>query len=69
MSDIDIQIINVEDSNDDFPLVNKELLERLKKDLDIRKLIKYNPSVEYLKGVQDTLDYLELKFNEQRNQE
>lgn len=57
------------DIDDYFPVVSKELLDALKEELDIRKMIKYNPSVEYLKGIQDTIDFLEQKFNEQNDTE
>jgi hypothetical protein len=52
---------NIIDELEYFPNVPKELLDRLKEDFDIRKMLKYRPDVEYLKGVQAVLDYLEEK--------
>lgn len=68
---MDIEIKDKKEINIDdyFPVVSKELLDALKEELDIRKIIKYNPSVEYLKGIQDTIDFLEQKFNEQNDTE
>lgn len=68
---MDIEIKDKKEINNDdyFPVVSKELLDALKDKLDIRKTIKYNPSVEYLRGVQDTIDFLEQKFNEQNDTE
>lgn len=67
--DIEIKDKKEIDIDDYFPVVSKELLDALKEELDIRKMIKYNPSVEYLKGIQDTIDFLEQKFNEQNDTE
>lgn len=67
--DIEIKDKKEIDIDDYFPVVSKELLDALKEELDIRKIIKYNPSVEYLKGIQDTIDFLEQKFNEQNDTE
>lgn len=50
---------------ENFPLVPKELLDNLKECFDIRKMVKYNSSVEYLKGVQDVLDFLETRYKDQ----
>lgn len=67
--DIEIKDKKEIDIDDYFPVVSKELLDALKEELDIRKMIKYNPSVEYLMGVQYTIDFLEQKFNEQNDTE
>lgn len=52
---------------ENFPLIPKELLESLKEYYDIRKLVKYSDSVDYLRGVQEVLDFLETKFKDQNN--
>lgn len=44
---------------DKLPKVPKNLLEHLKEKFDIRRSIAYEQSLEYLKGVQDVLDYLD----------
>lgn len=44
------------------PKVPKELLEHVKDRWDIRKNISYEQSVDYLKGVQDVLDYLDYLY-------
>ena len=67
--DIEIKDKQELDLDEYFPVVSKELLDSLKDKLDIRKVIKYNPSIDYLKGIQDTIDFLELKFKEQNNTE
>lgn len=67
--DIEIKDKQEIDLDEYFPVVSKELLGALKDKLDIRKVIKYNPSIDYLKGIQDTIDFLELKFKEQNNTE
>lgn len=67
--DIEIKDKQELDLDEYFPVVSKELLDALKDKLDIRKVIKYNPSIDYLKGIQDTIDFLELKFKEQNNTE
>lgn len=67
--DIEIKDKQEIDLDEYFPVVSKELLDALKDKLDIRKVIKYNPSIDYLKGIQDTIDFLELKFKEQNNTE
>lgn len=67
--DIEIKDKQETDLDEYFPVVSKELLDALKDKLDIRKVIKYNPSIDYLKGIQDTIDFLELKFKEQNNTE
>lgn len=67
--DIEIKDKQELDLDEYFPVVSKELLDALKDKLDIRKVIKYNTSIDYLKGIQDTIDFLELKFKEQNNTE
>ena len=50
----------VEDIYKDFPKCSLKFIERLKEVFDIRKMVHYKPSTEYLKGVQDVLDFIEL---------
>lgn len=52
----------------DFPPVSKELVEALKEKMDIRKMIKWKPDLEYLNGVQDTVDFLEFVYKEQNKE-
>lgn len=52
---------------DHFPAVPKDLLEGLQKIFDVRKMIRYKPTIDYCGGVQDVLDFLENKFNEQNH--
>lgn len=52
---------------ENFPLIPKELLDSLNECFDIRKMVKYDSSVEYLKGVQDVLDFLETRYKDQHN--
>ena len=48
---------NVVDIDEDFPYIPKELLERIQKDFDIRKMIWY----------QQVISYLEDHYNKQTN--
>lgn len=50
---------------ENFPLVSKELLDSIKKCLDIRKMVKYSDSADYLRGVQDAIDFLEARYKDQ----
>lgn len=52
---------------DNFPAVPNELLDGLKEIFDIRKMIRYKPTIDYCGGVQDVLDFLENKFKEQNH--
>ena len=62
------QVIDTPD-NEYYPYVPKDLLERLEKDFDIRKLIIYSPDLEYLKGVQDVLRVLRDRYDRQCTRE
>lgn len=55
----------LEDIIENFPLVSKELLDNLKKCLDIRKMVKYCDTAEYLRGIQDAIDFLESRYKDQ----
>ena len=59
-------ILNNEDKNDvvmdlykDFPNFSQTFLKKLKETFDIRKMCRYTDKVEYLRGVQDVLDFLD----------
>lgn len=50
----------VESLYKDFPRCSNKFLEELKKTYDIRKLVRYSESTDYLRGVQDVLDFIEM---------
>jgi len=54
---------NVVDPFKDFPRCSKVFLEKLKEVFDIRKLIRYSQTNDYLRGVQDVLDFIEQQNN------
>lgn len=47
------------------PHISEELLEHLKEVFDTRKMLSYSVELEYLKGVQQVLNYLEYNYKEQ----
>lgn len=48
----------------DFPKCSKTYLKRLKDVFDIRKMIRYSSTTkDYLQGVQDVLDFIEMQNN------
>ena len=51
------------DPFEDFPKCSNVFLKKLKEVFDIRKIIKHNPDVNYLKGVQEVLDFIEWRNN------
>ena len=58
---------NVVDIDEDFPYIPKELLERIQKDFDIRKMIWYSDDRNLLMGIQQVISYLEDHYNKQTN--
>ena len=58
---------NVVDIDEDFPYIPKELLERIQKDFDIRKMIWYSDDRNFLMGIQQVISYLEDHYNKQTN--
>lgn len=58
---------NVVDIDEDFPYIPKDLLERIQKDFDIRKMIWYSDSRDILMGIQQVISYLEDHYNKQSN--
>ena len=56
---------NVIDIDEDFPYVPKDLLERIQKDFDIRKMIWYSDDRNLLMGIQQVISYLEDHYNKQ----
>ena len=56
---------NVIDIDEDFPYVPKDLLERVQKDFDIRKMIWYSDDRNLLMGIQQVISYLEDHYNKQ----
>ena len=58
---------NVIDIDEDFPYIPKELLERIQKDFDIRKMIWYSDDRNLLMGIQQVISYLEGHYNKQTN--
>lgn len=58
---------NVVDIDEDFPYIPKELLERIQKDFDIRKMIWYSDDRNLLMGIQQVISYLEDHYNKQAN--
>ena len=56
---------NVVDIDEDFPYIPKELLERIQKDFDIRKMIWYSDDRNLLMGIQQVISYLEDHYNKQ----
>nr|DAG16851.1 MAG TPA: hypothetical protein [Caudoviricetes sp.] len=43
----------------DFPKCSNLFLKKLKETFDIRKMCRYTDKVEYLRGIQDVLDFIE----------
>lgn len=43
----------------DFPNFSQTFLKKLKETFDIRKMCRYTDKVEYLRGVQDVIDFLD----------
>lgn len=60
---------NVIDIDEDFPYVPKDLLERVQKDFDIRKMIWYSDDRNLLMGIQQVISYLEDHYNKQINKD
>ena len=58
---------NVVDIDEDFPYIPKDLLERIQKDFDIRKMIWYTDDRNLLMGIQQVIFYLEEHYNKQTN--
>lgn len=58
---------NVVDIDEDFPYIPKDLLERIQKDFDIRKMIWYSDDRNLLMGIQQVISYLEDHYNKQSN--
>lgn len=58
---------NVVDIDEDFPYIPKELLERIQKDFDIRKMIWYSDDRNLLMGIQQVISYLEDHYSKQTN--
>ena len=56
---------NVVDIDEDFPYIPKDLLERIQKDFDIRKMIWYSDDSNLLMGIQQVISYLEDHYNKQ----
>ena len=56
---------NVVDIDEDFPYIPKDLLERIQKDFDIRKMIWYYDDRNLLMGIQQVISYLEDHYNKQ----
>ena len=56
---------NVVDIDEDFPYIPKNLLERIQKDFDIRKMIWYSDDRNLLMGIQQVISYLEDHYNKQ----
>ena len=47
------------------PHISEELLDHLKEVFDTRKMLSYSVELEYLKGVQQVLNYLDYQYKEQ----
>lgn len=60
---------NVIDMDEDFPYIPKDLLERVQKDFDIRKMVWYSDSRDLLMGIQQVISYLEDRYNKQINKD
>lgn len=60
---------NVIDIDEDFPYIPKDLLERVQKDFDIRKMVWYSDSRDLLMGIQQVISYLEDRYNKQINKD
>lgn len=58
---------NVVDIDEDFPYIPKDLLERIQKDFDIRKMIWCSDDRNLLMGIQQVISYLEDHYNKQSN--
>ena len=56
---------NVVDIDEDLPYIPKNLLERIQKDFDIRKMIWYSDDRNLLMGIQQVISYLEDHYNKQ----
>lgn len=61
------ELENVVDIDEDFPYIPKDLLERIQKDFDIRKMIWYSDDRNLLMGIQQVISYLEDRYNKQSN--
>lgn len=63
-------IINEKSSEDivedekQCPPISKELLDHLKDTFDVRKMLSYSVELEYLKGIQSVLNYLEFNYKD-----
>ena len=55
------------DTDEDFPYIPRDLLERIQKDFDIRKMIWYSDDRNLLMGIQQVISYLEDHYNKQSN--
>lgn len=55
------------DTDGDFPYIPRDLLERIQKDFDIRKMIWYSDDRNLLMGIQQVISYLEDHYNKQNN--
>ena len=60
---------NVVDIDEDFPYIPKELLERIQKDFDIRKMIWYSDDRNLLMDIQQVISYLEDHYDKQLNKD
>lgn len=60
---------NAVDIDEDFPYIPKDLLERIQKDFDIRKMIWYSDDRNLLMGIQQVISYLEDHYNKQINKD
>lgn len=58
---------NENEEVDNFPYIPKDLLERVQKDFDIRKMIWYSYERDTLMGIQQVVNYLEEHYNNQNN--
>ena len=61
------ELENVVDIDEDFPYIPKDLLERIQKDFDIRKMIWYSDDRNLLMGIQQVISYLEDHYNKHSN--
>lgn len=57
------------DFDEDFPYIHKDLLERVQKDFDIRKMVWYSDSRDILMGIQQVISYLEDHYDKQLNKD
>lgn len=65
MTDNDIENKVVEEEEEAFPYVPKDLLEKIQEVFDIRKMIWYETSRDTLMGIQQVVHFLEEKFKQQ----